>query len=60
MSMLEYFQKHTNSFKHIFNLKIISNINTKIAPIQVKKSGKEPKIIKPKKDANINWVNHTG
>ncbi len=31
MSMLEYFQKHSNSFKHIFNLKIISNLNTKIA-----------------------------
>ena len=31
VSMLEYFQKHTNSFKHIFNLKIISNLNTKIA-----------------------------
>ena len=31
MSMLEFFQKHTNPFKHIFNLKIISNINTKIA-----------------------------
>ncbi len=29
--MLEYFQKQTNSFKHILNLKILSNINTKIA-----------------------------
>ena len=27
--MLEYFQKHTMSFKHIFKLKILSNINTK-------------------------------
>ena len=34
--------------------------NTKIAPIHVKKSGNEPNIIKPSKEANINWVNQTG
>ena len=39
---------------------ISTDINTKIAPIHVKKSGKEPKITKPKKDAKTNWVKHTG
>ena len=35
--MLEFIQKHTYSFKHIFNLKILSNINNKY-DIQIKVS----------------------
>ena len=30
MSMLESLEKYSTSFRHTFNLKILSNINTKI------------------------------